>query len=91
MTAQHFRIDEPLATLRKRPQWAAFHRACGRAGFFFKTGAGEAVCFTVERGVELILAHGSGPTPVSAVIDAHNRSGRATSETLIALMELSGI
>ena len=82
MTITHFRIDPALAALRKRPEWTAFHRACGRAGFFFRTDSDGSVCFTIERGAEIILAHGATLT------EAHNKSGRGTPETLLALMEL---
>jgi len=93
-----WRPDPAIDAARRQPGWYAFHRACGRLGVYFdhpgrsaRGGVYEVLCFTVRGDRQYELARGHGPTPVAALADAHDRSGRGTSETLTALMEVMGL
>jgi len=79
----HYRVDPRLDELRKKPEWVAFHKACGQHGLFFddidpvgRSGQYGAVTFRLERSAggyydRFLVSEGRGAGPIDAVIAAY--------------------
>jgi len=91
-----WRVAIEVEEARKLPGWADFHRACGRADFFFdhmerqgRRGPWSVDCFTLSATfVYQLLVTGTGKTVIDAIADAHDRCDRATDATRAALAAL---
>lgn len=88
-----WRPDIAITAARKRPEWAAFHRACGNLGLYFdhcqRVGrSGFSVdAFTTRNGVAVLLANGRGKSPAEAVAAAYGAQAiRTTDDVLAALL-----
>jgi len=86
-----WKIDPKVEAARKLPGWGPFHYACQQERFYFdhceKQGREyKVLCYSVDAHWHIVpLVEGRGSAVLDAYRDAHERCGRATTETTAAL------